>query len=232
MSANAPVTVLLLSEEIEWRADLARHLKEAVYDVVVDDGDEALSGPDLPGDLVIIDLRLESRPPIDVCVDLRSRSSVPVLAVNEFGRDELASSAYDAGVDVVVTANIGNHELLSRLRALTRHRPAQSRLNNGSGAEPDGICLVPDTAEVAIGDLRMGLTAREYTTLALLIRHPGRVVPRGELTAGWRVRYPDRTLDSVIRRLREKLELLDAPQRIVVVRGVGFRLRSLRDLAP
>ena len=78
----------------------------------------------------------------------------------------------------------------------------------------------------------VSLSKRELEVLRTLLSRPGRVVTRAELAGSWPALSADRRLDFVIRRLRQKLEMVDGRRRINSVRGVGFRFEEDDDLEP
>ena len=134
-------------------------------------------------------------------------------------------------------------EVLVRVGALARRgRPEPYR-------QPAGLRLDPQRFTVARADLEIAVTPTEFRMLAALLARPGEVVRRRDLVAAaWPhgAIVAENTVDSYVRRLRRKLELLDgdgdgatalagpradaarespASRRIETVRGVGYALR-------
>jgi DNA-binding response OmpR family regulator len=82
---------------------------------------------------------------------------------------------------------------------------------------------------VFVGDHEIVLTGKEFDVLTVLSEHRDKVVPRGQLMADvWTEHWygSTKTLDVTIGRLRQKLELAGVTERVVTVRGVGFRLET------
>ncbi len=117
-------------------------------------------------------------------------------------------------------------ELLARLRALLRRTATSS-----AGRTPTGRRLLVDVEahRVYVGDDEVTLTGKEFDVLTVLSAHRDKVVSRAQLMAdvwseGW---YGStKTLDVTIGRLRQKLEKVACVDRVVTVRGIGFRLES------
>ena len=97
----------------------------------------------------------------------------------------------------------------------------------GAGGEPTAVAILSDLLAIARDEVP--LTAKEFDVLTVLSAHRDKVVSRAQLMAdvwseGW---YGStKTLDVTIGRLRQKLEKVSCVDRVVTVRGIGFRLES------
>jgi DNA-binding response OmpR family regulator len=113
----------------------------------------------------------------------------------------------------------------ARLRALLRRVPPRS----SAPVEPNpdlAVTIDEATGSVRVDGAVVSLSRRELEVLRTLLARPGRVVTRAELAGSWPALSADRRLDFVIRRLRQKLEMVDGRRRINSVRGVGFRFEE------
>jgi two-component system response regulator RegX3 len=174
-----------------------------------------------PVDLVLLDVMLPDGSGIDFC---RGLASPPVIMV----------SARSAELDVVLGLEIGAadyvtkpyrlRELVARMRAVLR-RPPESAEDPVRVGE-----VVVDVVRRTVqrGGRTVELSRQEFDLLALLCANLGQVVTREAAldTLWWEVELTDdRTLDTHVKRLRQKLEPdPGAPRHLVTVRGVGFRL--------
>jgi len=182
-------------------------------------GREALDAP-LP-DLVLLDLRLPDIDGIEVCRELRSRSSVPIIVVSARGEEVDRVVGLELGADDYVVKPFGFRELLARIRAVMRR----------AGAADDEDVLRAGALEVdmrarraTLGGRELALTTKEFDLLAVLASDPGAVVERERLLREvWNTEWfgPTKTVDVHVASLRKKL---GDPRWIETVRGVGLRL--------
>ena len=204
------VTEALRGADHEVR--LARNGREAVEKFPAD--------TDL--DVLILDIGLPDSDGRDVCQALRANGQhAPVLFLTALEAVHERVSGFNAGGDDYVTKPFALSELLVRVDALLkRTRPAPTR--------PVGLQLDPERFSLRSPDGEAALTPTEFRLVATLIARPGDVVRRRTLVAaGWPdgAIVHDNTLDSYIRRLRTKLERVDAPASIETVRGIGYVLK-------
>ena len=177
-----------------------------------------------PPDVLVLDVVLPDADGRDVCQALRARGlSTPVLFLT--ARDALPDrlSGFHAGGDDYLTKPFEIAELLVRVRALLRRRPAEV-----NGAHTTALNLDPATHAIVNGGEVVRLTPTEYRLLGRLAATPGAVVRRAALlAAGW----PEgaivhgNTLDAYLSRLRGKLRAARAVETITTVRGVGYVLQ-------
>jgi two-component system, OmpR family, response regulator RegX3 len=214
------VEILVVEDEDAIAGPLAEGLKREGFDVTrAATGQEALDAP-LP-DLVLLDLRLPDIDGIDVCRELRSRSSVPIIVVSARGEEIDRVVGLELGADDYVVKPFGFRELLARIRAVMRR--------TSGGSEDDvlrvGRLEVDTRARRAVVDGReLGLTTKEFDLLALLASDPGAVIDRERLLREvWNTEWfgPTKTVDVHVASLRKKL---GDPRWIETVRGVGLRL--------
>jgi DNA-binding response OmpR family regulator len=125
----------------------------------------------------------------------------------------------------------GLAELLARLRAVLRRTranpPAHSRSSYALQVDVDG-------RRAFAGETEIPVTNKEFGVLALLAAHRDKVVSRERLmNEVWDENWygSTKTLDVTVGRLRTKLEAAGLPERIVAVRGVGFRLEQIREIS-
>ena len=175
-------------------------------------------------EVILLDLMLPAISGLDVLRAVRRESDVPVIVVSAKGAEADIVSALELGADDYVTKPYSARELVARIRAALR-RGASSAAGEVLTAGTAVLDLAARRLRLAGGE--QDLPKKEFEVLCLLMRHPGRVVPREEfLDEIWGYASTDetRSLDQHVRRLRRRLEADPAAPQIEAVRGVGYRL--------
>ena len=179
--------------------------------------------------VVILDLGLPDLDGIEVCRRIREWSSVPIIVLTAEGADARKVTALDEGADDYVTKPYSTPELLARIRVALRHR---SRVEPESAQEAARHVvgdLVVDLAahRVEVDGRVVTLTPKEFAFLALLARHPARVLThRTILREVWGPEYGAETqyLRVYASQLRKKLGDDPDHPRLITEPGVGYRL--------
>lgn len=192
--------------------------------VIARNGHEALRNLSLGSgvEVLVIDIGLPDSDGRDVCQALRAEGQhAPVLFLTALDAVHERVAGFNAGGDDYVPKPFALSEVLARIAALhKRTRPAPQTVS--------GLHLDPDRFSVRCGESEAQLTPTEFRLLASIAAAPGTVVRRrAAVAAAWPdgAMVSENTIDSFIRRLRVKLETLDAPVELETVRGVGFVLR-------
>ncbi|MBZ6381053.1 response regulator transcription factor [Sphingomonas sanguinis] len=223
-----PATILVVDDEVAIRRLLRNTLEQAGHRVVeARDGREALAhaAAEHP-DAVLLDLGLPDRDGLSLIPLLRGAERV-VLVVSAREATEEKVAALDLGADDYVTKPFDSEELLARLRVALRHRRAAEAAP--TVVRTGDLAIDLDRRVVTRGGEEQHLTRKEYDVLAVLARHPGRVVTHDRIIdAAWggdedpRIDY----LRIVVRNLRQKLEAPHPVGSVIANElGVGYRLR-------
>ena len=230
---SQPPKILLVDDELSVQKLLAFPLRREGYDVVSAlDGQEALDRlNDTAFDLVVLDLMLPNVDGFEVCRQVRSRSSVPIIMLTAKTEEIDKVLGLELGADDYITKPFSVREFRSRVKAVLR-RAALSKSDEAARVplEDGDLRIDFDKRAVTLAGEPVRLTYVEFEILTTLARNPGRVYNRTILLERvWGdASYRDpRTVDVHIRHLREKLER-DAknPELIQTVRGVGYRYRD------
>ncbi|KQP62356.1 MULTISPECIES: response regulator transcription factor [unclassified Nocardioides] len=224
--------VLVVEDEEDIAFPLVRTLEREGYDVVwVDSGQKALDdlaggATAVPADVVILDLGLPDMDGLEVCRRAREAGfggAIMIVTARAAELDRVVGLDY--GADDYVAKPFGLAELQARVRALLRRTTAVRE------PEPahDGLRIDVGARRVYAGDVEVPLTGKEFDVLSILAAQRDKVVSRGRLMADvWDENWygSTKTLDVTIGRLRQKLESVGVTEKVVAVRGVGFRLET------
>jgi two-component system response regulator RegX3 len=229
-------TVLVVEDEDSFVEALTVGLKREGFRVVVArDGSEALDVFDaVRPDLVLLDVMLPKVSGIDVCRELRRRSSVPIIMVTAKGSEIDTVVGLEVGADDYVTKPYRLRELVARMRAVLRRRAGETanHVLSSEALEVGDVALDPERHEVVIRGDAVSLPLKEFELLEILLANAGRVLPRDTLIDRvWGSDYvgDTKTLDVHVKRLRAKVEPdPSAPTRIVTIRGLGYKYEAPR----
>ena len=181
-------------------------------------------------DLVILDWMLPGLSGMEVCDAIRADATtapIPIIMLTARGDEADRVAGLERGADDYVTKPFSPKELVARVGARLRRAPAESA--QGPAVLQHGpIAIDVDRHIVTHQGDEVRLTAKEFLLLEYLIRHRGRVLSRDLLlTDVWGYQYTGgtRTVDVHIRRLREKLPVLN--EAIETVKQFGYKLLPL-----
>jgi two-component system response regulator RegX3 len=225
-------TILVVEDEDSFVEALTVGLKREGFRVqVARDGAEALDIFDsVKPDLVLLDVMLPKVSGIDVCRELRRRSSVPIIMVTAKGGEIDTVVGLEVGADDYVTKPYRLRELVARMRAVLRRRSSEAAAVaslSGEALSVGDVVLDPERHEVLIRGDGVQLPLKEFELLEILLANAGRVLTRETLIDRvWGTDYvgDTKTLDVHVKRLRAKVEPDPSnPARIVTIRGLGYK---------
>jgi two-component system, OmpR family, KDP operon response regulator KdpE len=222
-----PTRILVVDDEEQIRRALKSILSTRGYALeMAATGDEALlKAIDAPPDLVVLDLALPDRSGIEVCRELRTWMSAPILVLSVRANEADKIEALDEGADDYLTKPFSAGELLARIRALLRRAAA---LTSPPPVVTSGDLEV-DIARrrVSVRGEEIALTPTEFDILAFLARNAGLVVTqRMILEKVWGPEWVEdaQTLRVHVSNLRKKIEPHPGGPRFIITEpGVGFR---------
>jgi two-component system response regulator RegX3 len=223
--------ILLVEDEIALSDPLSFLLEREGYEVeVTADGASAVEAFDRNGaDLVLLDLMLPGLPGTEVCREIRTKSTVPIIMLTAKDSEIDIVVGLELGADDYVTKPYSTRELLARIRAVLRRRNEVEDFDE-SILEGGRVRMDVDRHTVEVDGEPVGMPLKEFELLELLMRNPGRVLTRGQLIDRvWGSDYfgDTKTLDVHIKRIRSKIELQPSePVQLVTVRGLGYRFEA------
>lgn len=225
--AKGSSLILVVEDDAELREMLVLNLERQGYQVAqARDGAEGLErAKALKPDLIVLDLMLPKLDGRQVCRQVRTESSVPILMLTALDREIDVVNGLDAGADDYVTKPFSLREFLARVKALLRR--------SESGKSQDSVLVAGELAiflkehRAVFSGRELHLPLKEFRLLSALVGRSGEVCTRAELLDevwGEDVVVDPRNVDVHIRWLRERLEGdPDGSKLIQTVHGVGYR---------
>jgi two-component system response regulator RegX3 len=223
--------ILIVEDEASLSEPLAFLLEREGYETeVAADGPSALAEFDRAGaDLVLLDLMLPGLPGTEVCRELRTRSTVPIIMLTAKDSEVDIVVGLELGADDYVTKPYSTRELLARIRAVLR-RHIEVEVDDNQVLEAGSVRMDVERHSVSVDGREVAMPLKEFELLELLLRNAGRVLTRGQLIDRvWGSDYfgDTKTLDVHIKRIRSKIEKVPSdPQLLVTVRGLGYRFEA------
>jgi len=181
-------------------------------------------------DVVLFEVAGLNRSILHLCGAIQNATAAPIAFLLERGVERDVLDAYAGGAHTVVCEPVGAHELVARVRAVLRRAPAR----NEPG--PDVIVVGPvvldrGRRQVTVGGTVVAMPRKEFDIAELLMCRAGTVVSRNQLVRElWGSARDTKTLDVQVGRLRAKLLAAEGRQRIITVRGLGYRFATDQDL--
>ena len=223
--------ILVVEDEESYSDPLSYLLRREGYEVAVaETGPAALAQFDKNGaDLVLLDLMLPGLSGVDVCRQLRQRSTVPVIMLTAKDSEIDKVVGLEIGADDYVTKPYSSRELLARIKAVLRRLAEPEELLPAT-LEAGPVRMDVERHTVTVGGVSTPLPLKEFELLEMLLRNASRVLTRIQLMDRvWGSDYvgDTKTLDVHVKRLRAKIEPDPAnPRHIVTVRGLGYKFEA------
>ena len=225
--------VLIVEDEAPIRELLRLHLSLAGFAVdEIGDGTAALDRLRAERyDLVLLDLMLPGLDGITLCRAIRAQGpnvATPLLMVTARDTESDTVVGLESGADDYLAKPFGIREMLARVGAiLRRSERAEIAADPSKSVQSRHVALDADRRQAVVRGTAVELTKQEFDLLYLLVSRPGIVFSRAALLSRvWSddVYVTERTVDSVISRLRRKIER-DAqdPELILTAWGVGYK---------
>jgi two-component system KDP operon response regulator KdpE len=223
-------TILLIEDDPSMRRFLRVTLENHDYKVLeATRGEEGLRHASVgQPDLVILDLGLPDMDGLEVTLQLRKWTAMPVIVISARGREQDKVSALDAGADDYLTKPFGVEELLARVRVALRHRAAANQDTGAAQFAVGALRVDLSRREVFRDGTSIRLTPNEFRLLAVLVKNAGRVLTHRQLLREvWGPGSSEDThyLRVYMNQIRQKLERDSSrPKYLITEAGVGYRL--------
>lgn len=231
MMEHSSKTILIVEDDPNIRNLVKLYLEKEGYRVVTAvDGVEALAQvkSERP-QLMILDWMLPKLDGLEVCKRVRANAEtalLPIIMITAKAEESDMVIGLELGADDYITKPFSPKALAARVKAVFRRIERQQE--QPDRMEYRGIVMDSARHEVTVDGVEIALTTKEYGLLEYLLRHPGRVLTRDDLlNAIWGYDYhgTTRTVDVHVRRLKQKIPLLD--EAIVAVKSLGYKLKDL-----
>lgn len=223
---------LIVDDEAALAGVIASYLAREQFDVTVahDGRDAVRMAREIDPDVMVLDLGLPGIDGVEVCRQLRTFSDAYVVMLTARDTEVDTIVGLSVGADDYMTKPFSPRELVARIRAMLRRprSPAPAADERRFGA----LRIDVNGRQVFIDDAPILLTRTEFDVLAALSSHPSMVLSRRQLLETvWEPTYVgnEHLVDVHIGHLRRKLDDDPAaPQYVVTVRGVGYRMGTGR----
>lgn len=225
-------TILVIDDEPQIRRVVRHALNDESFCVV--EAATAREGLDLAAsqriDLIVLDLGLPDMRGMDVCRDIRSWTTAPIIVLSARHSDSDKVALLDAGADDYMTKPFSTSELQARVRAQLRRSRLGPSQDSQSCIEAHGVRIDLAKRVVRRDNAVVHLTPTEYELLRVLASHAGRTMTHRQLfSAVWPRSHGDaqQYLRVHVANLRRKLERDPVrPLLIITEPGVGYRFET------
>ena len=216
--------ILIVEDEQNLARFIELELTHENYTVDIEnDGkaglDKALSKP---YDLYILDLMLPNINGLEICRQIRQKTTTPIIIITAKSETYDKVAGLDYGADDYIVKPFDIEELLARIRAVLRRQPDKDVL------DINGIIIDKDAFKVTVNGHQLELTKTEYDLLYVLAENRNHVMQREQILDhvwGFNSKVETNVVDVYIRYLRNKLKPFNKEKSIETVRGVGYVIR-------
>ena len=223
-----PSNVLVIEDEPDIRKTIDYNLSKESFKVIqaasIEEGEKALASNKI--DVIILDLMLPDGSGLTLCRDIKSEpktKNIPVIILTAKTEEVDRVVGFELGADDYVTKPFSVRELILRVKAVLKRGNVKSESLEVQRQFGDLVIDV-DSHEVFVNNNQVILTALEFKLLRQLVDRRGRVQSRDQLLSdvwGYSADVTTRTVDTHIKRLREKLGAMG--KYVQTIRGVGYK---------
>lgn len=218
--------ILIVDDEERMQNLISLYLSPAGFDCVfVSSGIEALEYLMKKScELVILDVMMPDMDGWETCKRIREFSDVPIIMLTARTDKMDVVKGLSTGADDYITKPFDSGELLARIEAIFR----RMNLKEDTTINFNGLICNPNSFTLIYKDKPIQITPKEFSLIGLLLKYPNRVFTREQLLTiiwGLEAGTEDRTIDSHIRNIRDKLRNAGFPidAHLITVWGVGYK---------
>jgi DNA-binding response OmpR family regulator len=228
--------ILVVDDDRLTRRSLSLHLEDAGYEAIVArDGMEAIQlAQQRRPDLILLDIVMPGMDGHEVLRQLRAQSSsVPIIYVTGRRRELDELLGLELGADDYVTKPFDIDIVLARVKAVLRRTVISPEPKTPEPLQVGDLFIDPAAYVVRIGGDEVEFTPKEFDLLFYLAQNAGKVVSVEQILnhvwgEGWI--GEDQTVYVHVRWIRKKIEADSRhPQRLLTIRGVGYKLLPIKD---
>ena len=221
-------TILIVEDEPKISHLLRDYLQQAGYETR-----ESLNYEQIQGwveqeeiNLILLDWMLPGMSGLEICQQLRTISTVPILMITARVEEIDRLKGLDSGADDYICKPFSPREVVARVKAVLRRTYHEDHAELIAGS----LRLDQTTHQVWVDESEVVLTPNEFGVLKVLLQRPGKVWSRESLlqqVQGYQFNGYDRTIDTHVKNLRKKLATYGLDSSIVTVYGIGYRFQLL-----
>jgi len=221
-------TILIVEDEPKISHLLRDYLQQAGYETR-----ESLNYEQIQGwvaqeeiNLILLDWMLPGMSGLEICQQLRTISTVPILMITARVEEIDRLKGLDSGADDYICKPFSQREVVARVKAVLRRTYHEDHAELTAGP----LRLDQTTHQVWVEESEVVLTPNEFGVLKVLLQRPGKVWSRESLlqqVQGYQFNGYDRTIDTHVKNLRKKLATYGLESSIVTVYGIGYRFQLL-----
>ncbi len=183
-----------------------------------------------PYDLIILDLMMPEKSGTEVCRDIRKTKNIPIIMLTAKGEEIDRILGLELGADDYIVKPFSPREVVARIKAVLR-RISETEPQKGKHLIFNQLEINLDNYQVKVGGQSVPFTPKEVEVLYLLASHPGQVMDREQiLSKVWGYDYygDTRTIDTHIKRIRQKIHQENADYALVTIYGIGYKFEASR----
>lgn len=174
-------------------------------------------------DLILLDIMMPEIDGWEACREIRKQWEIPIIMVTAMSEKPDVVKGLNVGADDYISKPFDEEELLARISAVLRRSPSHAKKISFKG-----LLLNEESYQLRYNDTEIPLTPKEFALISLFLKYPNKVFSREHLITGiwgFEVSTEDRTIDSHIRNLREKLRRAGFPadEHLLTVWGIGYK---------
>ena len=221
-------TILIVEDEPKISHLLRDYLQQAGYETR-----ESLNYEQIQGwvaqeeiNLILLDWMLPGMSGLEICQQLRTISTVPILMITARVEEIDRLKGLDSGADDYICKPFSPREVVARVKAVLRRTYHEDHAELTAGP----LRLDQTAHQVWVEESEVVLTPNEFGVLKVLLQRPGKVWSRESLlqqVQGYQFNGYDRTIDTHVKNLRKKLATYGLESSIVTVYGIGYRFQLL-----